>query len=110
MTTLDPKQQEFRVQWDSQLKHQLQILPPFESYWNELPIFFNWLAGHLNKKPLPVLNLPQYSGSKNYFFENKSKIVQNIRFAAASHLCINLDYRNEKGERKQYILEPCTED
>ena len=106
MTTLDPKQEEFRVQWDSQLKHQLQILPPFESYWNELPIFFNWLAGHLNKKPLPVLNLPQYAGSKNYIFENKSKIVQNIRFAAASHLRVNLDYRKENGDHKQYILEP----
>jgi predicted nucleotidyltransferase component of viral defense system len=106
MTTLDPKQEEFRVQWDSQLKHQLQILPPFESYWSELPIFFNWLAGHLNKKPLPVLKIGKDEGSRNSIFESRLKVVQNIRFAAASHLCINLDYRNEKGEHKQYLLEP----
>ncbi len=106
MITLNPKKEEFKVQWESQLKHQLQTLPPFQSYWNELPTFFSWLAGHLNKKPLPILNLPQHSESRNYIFDNKSKIVQNIRFAAASHLCINLDYKNEEGERKQYVLEP----
>lgn len=32
-----------RAGWDIQLAHQLQSLPVFESYWNDLPIFFHWL-------------------------------------------------------------------
>ncbi len=103
MTTLDLKQDEFRVQWEKQLKHQLPKLPPFESYWGELPIFFSWLAGESTGR---ILESITREGSRNYVFERKLKIVQSIRFAAASHLCINLDYQNEKGERKQYVLEP----
>ena len=29
--------------WTIQLAHQVQALPPFESFWDELPDFFNWL-------------------------------------------------------------------
>lgn len=27
------------------LGHQLQALPPFEQFWDELPNIFNWLEG-----------------------------------------------------------------
>ena len=30
--------------WNIQLAHQLQALPSFESFWNELPAFFDWLT------------------------------------------------------------------
>ena len=29
--------------WQDQLGHQLQVLPPFDSFWGELPQFFAWL-------------------------------------------------------------------
>jgi predicted nucleotidyltransferase component of viral defense system len=29
--------------WNIQLAHQVRALPSFESFWNELPDFFNWL-------------------------------------------------------------------
>jgi predicted nucleotidyltransferase component of viral defense system len=29
--------------WDQQLSHQVQVLPPFEAFWGELPSFFSWL-------------------------------------------------------------------
>ncbi len=32
-----------RAGWDVQLSHQLQSLPSFDSFWNELPRFFSWL-------------------------------------------------------------------
>lgn len=32
-----------RAGWNVQLEHQLQSLPSFESFWSELPNFFNWL-------------------------------------------------------------------
>lgn len=116
MATMNLKQEEFRVQWEKQLKHQLQELPPFESYWNDLPDFFNWLSGNSPKKQPSRLEIPGQQlqvlaigideGSRNFVFENKSRIVQNIRFAAASRLCILLHYQKETGECKQYLLEP----
>ena len=33
-------------EWENMLGHQLQVLPPFEDFWNELPDMFNWLAGN----------------------------------------------------------------
>jgi predicted nucleotidyltransferase component of viral defense system len=31
--------------WNIQLAHQVRALPSFESFWDELPDFFNWLEG-----------------------------------------------------------------
>ncbi|MDX2346863.1 MAG: nucleotidyl transferase AbiEii/AbiGii toxin family protein [Legionella sp.] len=31
--------------WNIQLAHQVRALPSFESFWDELPNFFNWLEG-----------------------------------------------------------------
>ena len=30
-------------EWENMLGHQLQALPPFEQFWDELPNIFNWL-------------------------------------------------------------------
>ena len=30
-------------EWENMLRHQLQALPPFEQFWDELPNIFNWL-------------------------------------------------------------------
>jgi predicted nucleotidyltransferase component of viral defense system len=32
-------------EWENMLGHQLQALPPFEQFWDELPNIFNWLEG-----------------------------------------------------------------
>jgi len=32
-------------EWENMLRHQLQALPPFEQFWDELPNIFNWLEG-----------------------------------------------------------------
>jgi predicted nucleotidyltransferase component of viral defense system len=32
-------------EWENMLGHQLQALPPFEQFWNELPNILNWLEG-----------------------------------------------------------------
>lgn len=32
-------------EWGNMLGHQLQALPPFEQFWDELPNIFNWLKG-----------------------------------------------------------------
>lgn len=37
-------------EWGNMLGHQLQVLPPFEQFWDELPNIFNWLEGKYNFK------------------------------------------------------------
>jgi len=32
-------------EWQNMLGHQLKNLPPFETFWNELPKLFQWLDG-----------------------------------------------------------------
>lgn len=96
--------------WQSMLGHQLQALPPVESYWEMLPEFFDWLETGL----APVvqatyrmtdgetvlrertLRLPVSAKSKSY--------LEIIRFAAANHLCVDLQYQGSVRRIEPYSL------
>jgi predicted nucleotidyltransferase component of viral defense system len=98
--------------WREQLSHQLQSLPPFDSFWGELPDFFRWLEHQESSadalRPInmaagdtispSIVRLPTAS--------NQFGVLDRIRFAAVNRLCVELDYRKESGERKQYLIEP----
>ena len=85
------------------LAHPLPVLPSIEAFWDELPAFFEWLIdGVAPRAPTAyastngdivlrdrVLRLP-LGGSAQ-------ASVEVIRFAAANHLCIDLDYRKLDG-------------
>lgn len=43
LADINPKKEEFFRQWEQQLSHQINVLPPIESYWEDLPNFFEWL-------------------------------------------------------------------
>src|SRR3972149_6802154 len=45
MASLAGTHEELTADWRTTLGHQLQVLPPFESFWNALPEFFSWLGG-----------------------------------------------------------------
>ena len=95
--------------WRDQLSHQLQALPPFDSFWDELPDFFSWLMASPLTSP-PVLRSIPYTveeviasiqlGSLNL------SIFNRIRFAAVNRLVVDLDYRKENGTRSVYCIEP----
>ena len=98
--------------WGSMLAHQLPQLPPIESFWNSLAEFFRWLNDqfiHTTLKIFPrsdsdeTLSLPvgsiRLSGRSSAFLEV-------IRFAGGNRLCVELDYTNQKGERRPRIIEP----
>lgn len=101
--------------WEQQLAHQLQALPPFESFWDELQPFFNWLDKfEIANQPLQGIptrentlydtetrNIWHYGGGSP-----KLNLLERIRFAAANHLCIEIQYRREDGQHKTYIVEP----
>lgn len=43
---------ELRQEWQNMLGHQLPALPEFESYWNEIPLLFEWLEGIVGPEEL----------------------------------------------------------
>ncbi len=101
--------------WENQLTHQLQALPPFESFWDELQPFFNWLAHpEIIVQPLPDIpsqpdttkNIPPQDISRFSSSTQELGIMDRIRFAAANHLCVELQYTRENGEHKTYVVEP----
>ena len=42
---LEPQRALLEGNWDQMLAHQLPTLPPFAAFWDELPVFFEWLRG-----------------------------------------------------------------
>ena len=96
--------------WQSMLGHQLQALPPVESYWEMLPEFFDWLETGL-APVVPAtyrmtdgetvlrertLRLPVSAKAQSY--------LEIIRFAAANHLCVDLQYQGSVRRIEPYSL------
>ena len=96
--------------WGSMLSHQLQKLPPFESYFNALPEFFDWLeigtlpslspidqmaAGEVVVRE-PTMNLPVKLNTQIY--------LETIRFAAVNYLYVDLQYKQSTHRIEPYSL------
>ena len=97
--------------WNDQLSHQLQALPPFDSFWNELPAFFRWLeASELSSAPL-LASIPYSEEEVIATIQigtptGELSILDRIRFAAVNRLVVELDYRKANGQRNTYHIEP----
>jgi predicted nucleotidyltransferase component of viral defense system len=107
---------ELRAAWDDMLAHQLPQLPPFESFWDELPAVFGWLTEDRRSEVLPSLALavagelddtwrPPAMATSWYAYGARAPL-EIVRFAAANRLCVELDYRDERGIRSSRIIEP----
>jgi predicted nucleotidyltransferase component of viral defense system len=102
--------------WGQQLSHQMQSLPPFDSFWNELPNFFEWLYAPVNLTQQSLAPMPPQLGARvstgpvdfrSYATSRLPvSLMERIRFAAANHLCVELEYRKENGEQNIYLIEP----
>lgn len=109
---LDPHRGDVEGAWGHMLDHQLPSLPPVEAFWEALPAFFDWLLGG-TLAPAPgayrlgtgetvlrerTLRIPAGSRAQTH--------LEVIRFAAANHLCVDLDYMDERGQRRSRRIEP----
>ena len=97
--------------WEQQLKHQLPFLPPFESFWDELELFFMWLENKIKttqSQPIGTRSrIAEHSITDiNKFRSVGANMLDSVRFASTNHLCIELDYQKENGIRKTYTVEP----
>ncbi len=93
------KLDELEPQWANMLAHQLPALPPMESFWRELPAFFNWLTGlqpatSLKPHSRQAGETPFYPGRISSAF-NIEPMLQRIQFAAANRVCVSLGYHGK---------------
>lgn len=104
-----------RAGWEQQLAHQLQALPPFESFWDELHAFFDWLENdEIVVQSLPVIPTQEHTvydtEISNFWHDGrgtpKLNMLEKVRFAAANHVCVEIRYTCENGQAKTYIIEP----
>lgn len=110
LADLEPHRGELQGLWESMLNHQLPSLPPYEAFWDELPAFFEWLAGgaapiipaayalNAGETVLRARNLNlRLSGSVQ-------SIIEVIRFAAGNRLLVELDYQGSTRRIEPYSL------
>lgn len=110
-----PRHAELQADWQQMLAHQLAQLPPFESFWGELPEVFAWLEGGEEKARPPTMGALRADidatwhappMAESWRAHGISAPLEIIRFAAANHLCVDLDYRDEKGNSGTRTIEP----
>ena len=110
-----PQQAELRADWEQMLAHQLAGLPPFDSFWNELPSVFAWLEreevmprpptiGPLRADIDPAWCMPAMAHS--WRAEGIRAPLEIVRFGAANRLCVDLEYRDEQGRVGSRVIEP----
>lgn len=98
-------------EWENMLGHQLQTLPPFEEFWDELPNIFGWLnetykAPALAEIPIKAEQKTVWAPPPTIWQWGVGVPLESIRFAAVNHLCVELGYRKESGEYSAPLIEP----
>jgi len=110
--SLAPAQSELVGEWGNMLGHQLPSLPPVDLFWDALPEFFRWLSGAviqplLPSHPLEVGTAGLRGPAGGIRFPGRSTpFIEVIRFAASNHLLVDLDYRDDAGNRGTRAIEP----
>ena len=113
LATVEPRRAELEADWEDMLGHQLPQLPPFETYWSELGEFFAWLV---HRAPSRTALAPYALAPGERVLRPAlgtlgrlgliARPLETIRFAAASRLCVDLDYVDENGRRRVRRIEP----
>lgn len=114
METLEskPERSELVSEWGNMLGHQVPVLPPFEQFWQELPEVFDWLYRAVEKAVPAAIPVGRQTVDTSWRVPAMAQAwhtkvpLEPIRFAAANHLCVQLNYIDAKGNRKTPIIEP----
>jgi hypothetical protein len=110
LAELETHRGELESLWQSMLNHQLPSLPPYDTFWNELPAFFDWLAGGQT----PIIPAAYAISAGETILRERSlrlpvsgraqAFVEVIRFAAANRLLVELDYQGSTRRIEAYSL------
>jgi len=104
-----PNRDELVGEWQNMLGHQLQVLPPFEQFWEELPKIFDWLDGRYTPKKVARLSVEKdedsaWSPPPTIWKWGIGVPLESIRFAAVNHLCVELGYQGDVRIIEPYSL------
>lgn len=88
---------ELESEWSNMLGHQLPALPPFAPFLEELPVLFAWLDGQVAEVAAGVI---AYGSDEDESWSPPPSVstwrvgvpLETVRFAAANHLLVELDY------------------
>lgn len=86
---------ELQAEWANMLAHQLQALPDFDQFWEEMPDLFAWLDGAVLEEPaLAPLGADDeiWTPPATFWATGAGNRLEPIRFAAANHLLVELGY------------------
>lgn len=96
--------------WQPMQGHQLQALPPLESFWSRLPEFFTWLESAPTVSPrFPYKMAPGESLIKEHSMRLPidsaiQSYLETIHFAASNRMCVNLTYNGTVNRIEPYSL------
>jgi predicted nucleotidyltransferase component of viral defense system len=93
-----PLRAELETEWTNMLAYQLPELPPFDSFWSELPALFGWLNGEVLPDELQPIETREdldeaWQPPATLWTWGVGVPIESIRFAAANHLCAELGYQ-----------------
>lgn len=94
-----PHRADLENEWANMLAHQLPQLPPFTSFWEELPALFEWLEGRWTREVFASA-LAERDEETDKSWTPPATVwtwgagvpVESLRFAAANRLCVDLGY------------------
>ncbi len=101
---------ELESEWETMLGHQLPALPPFAQFWADLPAVFDWLHRGAEKAVRPALQMAAANVDETWKPPAMAHVwgteapLEIIRFAAANHLCVDLQYQGSHRIIEPYSL------
>ncbi|MEW6715460.1 MAG: nucleotidyl transferase AbiEii/AbiGii toxin family protein, partial [Nitrospirota bacterium] len=107
-----PERAELETEWENMLAHQVPVLPPFEQFWQELPEVFDWIYRAVEKEAPAAIPIGRQVVDTAWRPPAMATAwrttipLEPIRFAAANHLCVQLNYIDANGNWKRPIIEP----
>ena len=101
-----PFLRELEDEWTNMLAHQLPALPPFSALWEDLPRLYAWLEGMAQLEGLPPIPATEeiddsWNPPSVLSVWGQRVPVEELRFAAANHLCVDLGYQD-----RNHLIEP----
>ncbi len=110
-------QELLKQSWDHQLKHQVPILPPVESFIADLGDALRWWIDGISAPQIPLVaahhngetTVPRERFSAPYLIQrgplsDSSSWLNQIRFAARNQVCVSITYKGIKRLAEPYSL------
>ena len=110
LSQLEPHRPLLEGSWAQMLTHQLPALPPFATFWDELPAFWEWLeTGVAPQIPAAYIGAEGEETIRERTLRLPvpgiiQSFLEIIRFAASNQLCIDLSYQGSTRRIEPYSL------